>query len=173
MSNEINTSESNYQRGIKLIYGIGDSEINKREAYVYLSKSVEEGNVEACIELGLLYLFGEPEVNRNYGKAFDLFKKAADEGFAKAQFLLGECYSYGYGVPKNIQEAIKYYKKSSSQNYLIADDRLAYIYLTMKELADDSYLDKAYKHNERTRGHGFLYSEERYLYILKERSKKI
>lgn len=173
MSNEINTSESNYQKGIKLIYGTGGSEINKRQAYVHLSKSVEEGHEEACIELGLLYLFGEPEVNRNYEKAFELFNKASDKGFAKAQFYLGECYEFGYGITKDIEEAIKYYKKSSNQNYLMADDRLAYIYLTKKEVVDDSYLDKAYEHNERTRGHGFQYSEERYVYIFKERSKKI
>ena len=38
-----------------------------------------------------------------------MFRKAADQGNADAQSNLGVMYKYGWGVPKNLKEALKWY----------------------------------------------------------------
>lgn len=45
----------------------------------------------------------------NYKKAFEWYAKAAEQEHPGAQNNIGTMYEYGYGVEKNIQEAIKWY----------------------------------------------------------------
>ena len=43
------------------------------------------------------------------------YREAAEKGDAKAQFNLGNCYFNGWGVSKNMAEAVKWYKKAARQ----------------------------------------------------------
>ena len=58
------------------------------------------------------------------------FKKAAEQGAPIAQIKLGECYLYGYGVPKNFEEAVKWFRKSADAGEAYAAYRLGYCYET-------------------------------------------
>ena len=51
-----------------------------------------------------------------FSKAFDLFKQLAEQGNAKAQVAMGNMYRLGQSVNKDVNEAIKWYKKASLQN---------------------------------------------------------
>ena len=55
--------------------------------------------------------------NNNFVEAAKWFRKAADQGIALAQANLGLCYEKGEGVPRDIAEAMKWYRLASeSQN---------------------------------------------------------
>ena len=49
------------------------------------------------------------------GNSFDAAKNMTLRGFADGQFNLGWCYENGYGVEKNPDEAVRYYKLSLDQ----------------------------------------------------------
>src|SRR5215472_18681799 len=45
----------------------------------------------------------------DYATALQLFRPLADQGMARAQTILGVMYATGQGVPKNDNEAMKWY----------------------------------------------------------------
>ena len=51
----------------------------------------------------------------SFAKDISELKRAAEQGDASAQFNLGCCYDFGEGVEKNLQEAVKWYRKSAEQ----------------------------------------------------------
>ncbi len=51
-----------------------------------------------------------------FSKAFDLYKQLAEQGNAKAQVAMGNMYRLGQSVNKDVDEAIKWYKKATLQN---------------------------------------------------------
>jgi TPR repeat protein len=73
------------------------------------SPSNDEANKE--YELGHQYYWGIGK-KIDYDEAVKHLRIAAEKGNAKAQNLLGQCYSEGYGVSKNEDEAAKWINKS-------------------------------------------------------------
>lgn len=61
----------------------------------------------------------------------------------EAQCRLADCYAKGDGVEKNLQESIKWYKKSAAKGYVAAQINLAYAY--QKGLGVKSNLKTAYQ----------------------------
>lgn len=55
-------------------------------------------------------------------------KKSAEQGDAKAQNALGACYYNGYGVEKDYQEAVKWYRKAAEQGDASAQCNLGFCY---------------------------------------------
>ena len=55
-------------------------------------------------------------------------KKAAEQGDAKAQFDMGLMYEAGYDVPKDLAEAVKWFRKAAEQGYLGAQLFLGWMY---------------------------------------------
>ena len=47
-------------------------------------------------------------------------RQEAEKGNAKAQLGLGACYARGNGVPKNLAEAVKWYRKAAEQGEVAA-----------------------------------------------------
>ncbi len=70
---------------------------------------------------------------QEYNNTLILLKPLAEKGHAEAQCILGNLYHLGLGVETNIQEAIKWYKKSAQQGYCIAENNLNTIYLMEEE----------------------------------------
>lgn len=74
---------------------------------------------------GLLYQFGSDNLGANLmggvkvepdiEKALRLYQRAADAGEANAQIMLGFAYKTGSGVPKNNEEAIRFFRKAEAQ----------------------------------------------------------
>ena len=62
---------------------------------------------------------------RTMPRGFSLIRKAADRKDSYAQYNLGWAYESGTGVPKDTQEAIKWYAKASDQGNDQANARLA------------------------------------------------
>ena len=54
--------------------------MNENEKVDELSKKAEQGDVEAQVELGDMYYFGE-YAEQDYKKAFEWYTKAAEQGY--------------------------------------------------------------------------------------------
>ncbi|PQJ81863.1 serine/threonine-protein kinase [Polaribacter glomeratus] len=82
--------------------------------------------------LGLLFYYGYGSFKQDYSKAYKYFKIAACEGCPRptyirddvsvgdkeSLFILGQMFEKGYGVSKNMDEAIRYYKLSAMDNMI-------------------------------------------------------
>ncbi|MEH6552394.1 MAG: tetratricopeptide repeat protein [Pseudomonadales bacterium] len=64
----------------------------------------------------------------DYAKAFPIYEKLALAGDVDAQSDLGIMYAQGYGVPKNINEAVKWWTKAADMGQNKAQGYLGGIY---------------------------------------------
>lgn len=82
---------------------------NFQKAALIYQKYADLGDVDCMMDLGFLYQFGDNTLSQDYTKALDLFKKAAEQNNNKAQAQIGFFNEYGYGIPVNNEEAIKWF----------------------------------------------------------------
>ena len=85
-------------------------EQNYGKAFEWYKKAAEQGNVDACREIGHLYMISGRF--KNYKLAFKCYNYAAAQGDVKAQFFLGEMYFNGDGVKKDEAKASYWHKKA-------------------------------------------------------------
>lgn len=156
--------EEDYQNGLLYLRGNAQTPVDIRKAFEYFNKAAEAGHSEAKFQVGYLYLYGEPDILKNETKAMKSLKQAADDGISIAQFYCGMGYFYGKGVEKNTETGIEYFKKSAQQEYYLAADFLAEIYLTGTEVEKD--MDKAKMYNDQARVQGNQNAELRSIRIM-------
>ena len=120
-----------------------------------LKAAAEQGDVEAQLNLGYMYGFGEG-VPQNDTEAVRWFRMAAEQGLATAQFNLGIGYQYGRGVPKNDAEAVRWYRLAAEQGDTTAQYKLGYMYGSGEGVPTKPYRGIAMvSHGRRTGiGHG-------------------
>ena len=80
-------------------------------------------------------------------KTFENRKAKAEQGDARFQCALGEIYDFGlYGVTKNSEEAVKWYRMAAEQNFAQAQYDLGSCYSTGQGIAkDDTEAVKCYR----------------------------
>ena len=113
-----------------------------------LIKLADEGDVDAQVQLALMYKAGftevlcaaipfnaKKEIQRcrkdypsNYKEALKYFKMAAEAGDAVAQTHMGWFYDKGEGVKQDYNAALKWYRMAAAQDYPAAEDLLARMY---------------------------------------------
>lgn len=82
----------------------------------------------------------EQYVNDDFKEFYKFFDKnpklgvkillaVAEKGSSSVQFVLGRCYSYGFGIEQNYEEAVKWYRKAAEQGHAIAQNNLGGCYL--------------------------------------------
>ena len=64
----------------------------------------------------------------DYATALRELRPLAEQGDHSAQFFLGVCYANGYGVPKNLELALQWYRLSSDQGNWLAQNDLGVMY---------------------------------------------
>lgn len=64
---------------------------------------------------------------RDYQKAYRLLISFAEQGHAEAQCIIGNLHDMGLDRPRNEEEAVKWYTKSSEQGYGVASNNLGTI----------------------------------------------
>ena len=69
--------------------------------------------------------------------AYKLFLGLAEAGNARAQYWLADMYEYGYGVKKDVPEAMKWMEKAAKQGLSTAQGRLGEIYFAGQETVQD------------------------------------
>lgn len=105
--------DANYLLGRFLFDGIGITK-DVDEAVYRLSLSAEADHVNAITTLGL----GIP---LSSAKRLEFLNAAVERGCPVAQYLLGCCNEVGGIVALNLKEAVRFYKLSAEQGYLMAE----------------------------------------------------
>ncbi len=86
------------------------------KAVIWFQKAADLNYMPAITQLGIMYgadgSFGVPE---DQVKASQLFLKAAQAGDAQAMNQLGVRYMRGKGVPRDINQAIQWWKKAAAE----------------------------------------------------------
>jgi len=81
-------------------------------ALKFFRQAAGQGDVEAIVQMGLMYDFGRG-VCQNYNEAMRWYLKAAEKGEPRAMYLVGHMYEFGEGVSVNTDEAFSWYLKSA------------------------------------------------------------
>ena len=90
----------------------------------------EEGDVDACLTLGFMYLYGENGVEQDEEKAFKYYSIAAEKEDKIALNNLGSLYFSGIGVKKDVAKAAELFEKAAKLGNNEAAVNLAFVYLT-------------------------------------------
>ena len=97
-------------------------EKNEHQAFVWFLRAATQGHPKAYFRLGKLHSAAHPEA------AFSCFLKAAELGTPEAQFAVGQAFAKGLGVPKDLTQALHWYKESASQGVSAAQYALGDMY---------------------------------------------
>ena len=98
------------------------------EAVKWYKLSASQGNNKAQFELGMLYDKGRIKCDDYKEKAMECYMALAKAGFPSAQCTVGLKYRFGDGVEENLNEAIKWFKRSANQGHVDAQRNLGDIY---------------------------------------------
>ena len=85
--------------------------------------AAEQGDVVSQVELGKIYKLDR----ENYKEAAKWFRMAVEQNDPEAQYYLGTLYNFGDGVEEDIDEALKWYRKSADQGYEKALEKLEWL----------------------------------------------
>lgn len=66
---------------------------NLHKAYVWITKAITNGNIEALCSLGNMYAVGD-FVDQNYEYAIELYQKSFNQGYAPAASLIANLYMH-------------------------------------------------------------------------------
>ncbi len=86
----------------------------------YAAPSIEEGGIEKCMSA---YNKG---VDRR--EALVVCRPLAEQGVSHAQNVLGEIYMYGEGIPRDFDEAAKWFRRAAEQHHRRAQFMLGVLY---------------------------------------------
>lgn len=95
-----------------------------RKGYKSFKALAESGSSDAQYMLGNIYFYGIDDfmVNFDRKKSFKWFMEAAEQGHGYAQYAVATAYDNGrvdeergYGVKKDVEKAVEWYKKSAKQ----------------------------------------------------------
>jgi TPR repeat protein len=94
-----------------------------------LKQQVLNGNIEAAVKVGLIYLKGTDAVPRDYDSAFKWFSWATLHGSTAGEDYLSFMYEYGHGVGQDSNVAAKLREDAALKGDWSAKFRLANRYL--------------------------------------------
>ncbi len=100
---------------------------NSEEAIRLLTPAAEQGDGEASLFLGNMYLYGAG-VEEDLQAARKWLEVAAREGRIDALYNLGAIYDKGLGVPRDVKQAIKWFILAADQRDPQAQVNLAILY---------------------------------------------
>ena len=103
------------------------AKVSPKEQIEIYEDDAKQGDVDAQLALGLLYLHGEGET-RDTGKGIDYLEEAAEQGNAEAQATLGMVYDQGIGVRPDAKRAVEWYERAAAGGHAKARFNLAVIY---------------------------------------------
>lgn len=118
--------EAFYQLGLAFYEGKVVKKDYKK-SYTNLLQASNLGHYQAKYNLAIIYS-NKRTPYYNLKKSFESFLFLAKEGHAGAQNRVGMFLTLGLKVEKDYKEAVKWFEKSSKQNYLSAHCNLAYMY---------------------------------------------
>lgn len=111
----------------------------KKESFVQrITRQAEEGDVNAQLTLGYMYLYGEEGVEIDYNKAFRYYSMAAAQNDSVAVNNLGSLYYSGIGTEKDYLKAATLFDRAAKLGNVEASVNLAFIYLSGSSIGKNS-----------------------------------
>ncbi len=95
---------------------------------IKFSIKIQEQKIENLRKECLEYIERHKRKNEKDKKIYKENIKKANNGNKESEFIIGYLYENGRGVPQNINEAVKWYRKSAKKKYTKALNNLAYLY---------------------------------------------
>jgi hypothetical protein len=90
----------------------------------WLCKAAESGHAEAQYYLGSLYDRGLGGLPKDGSKALALYRQSAAQEHPYGEFTLGLLYEHGRGVSKDVEEAIRWYRRAAEHGEEAAHEKL-------------------------------------------------
>ncbi len=109
------------------------------KARFWYEKAAEQGSKSADYALALSYLEESDLTEERKHQVVELLLKAADPGKAEAQYQLGIMYLTGWGVQKDEQTGIFWYRLAAEQGNATAQYALGVHYVLGKSVKQDKY----------------------------------
>src|SRR6202050_2670899 len=103
-------------------------QVAKKKAIADLKEIAYAGDVNAQVQLGVIYLTGDG-VPRDDAEAVKWLRKASDQDSALAERYLAEMYFKGRGVPADNAEAAKWLRQAAEQGDAQSEHNLAVLYI--------------------------------------------
>ena len=105
-----------------------------------VTRKANEGNVDAQLSLGYMYLYGDKDagVEVDYQKSFEYYQLAANQGDNVAINNLGSLYYSGIGTKRNPAKAAELFTQASEQGNVEAAVNLAFLYISGSGVEKDS-----------------------------------
>jgi len=104
-----------YGLGLIAERGYPSSPRDVQQAFLWMKEAAGEGLGVAYTALGRMYEIGNGPVPQDPAEAARYYRYAALAGEPYAQVYLGRLYEHGDGVPKDIEEAFRWYRKAADQ----------------------------------------------------------
>ena len=112
----------------------------RKESFIErITRQAEEGDVDAQISLGYMYLYGKGGVDIDYNKAFSYYNMASKQGDPVAINNLGSLYFSGIGTEKNLVKSSELFEQAANLGNTEAAVNLAFIYLTKDSSLNNPY----------------------------------
>ncbi|MGI9548399.1 MAG: bifunctional trypsin-like peptidase domain-containing/SEL1-like repeat protein [Bdellovibrionales bacterium] len=108
-----------------------------KKAIKYLEMAAQQGNINAYLVLGNMYLIGEG-VSQDSKKAFEYFELAAQAENQYAYYALGNMYLHGEGVSQDDKKALEYLEIAAQAENQYAYYVLGNAYLYGEAVLQDS-----------------------------------
>ncbi len=112
---DMGNSEAMYEFGKKYEEGKGVKKDIYKAVELY-RKAADLGNTDAMVEIADVYYDNDNNYENSEKKAFEWYMKAAKQGSTKGMANVGVAYYKGMGVNKDIEESIKWLKKSLTED---------------------------------------------------------
>lgn len=106
-----NDPESSASLGAIYVFGEYGIEKDEKKAFYWYDKAMQSNNLTGTVNVGSAYLYGRG-VNQDCQKAQSIFENLARKNFWPAQDFLGHMYFEGRRVPKDIDRAKFWIRKS-------------------------------------------------------------
>ncbi len=115
---DLQNRAKNGDRDAQLEFGLifYSEKINNEKALYWISKSAEQGNTDAIVELGLFYEEGQCGVKQDYFKASQYYIEAAKKGRKDAKTLLGDLVILEKVKGPEFNNIFSYYETIGNEN---------------------------------------------------------
>lgn len=135
---ELGCDQAQYTLGLWYLHYVDTDYVPKdyAQAAFWLAKAAEQGNMDAQLKLGLMYLEGQG-VPQDDGVAVAWIRKSADQGHEWAYSQLGMMYLEGRGVAQSDQEAAACFLKAAKLGDFDAPFQLGMMYLEGRGVPQD------------------------------------
>lgn len=121
--------------------GLKQEAAKNQETFVeMLTRQANEGNVDAQLSLGYMYLYGDGDNNvaQDYKKSFEYYEMAAKQGDIVAINNLGSLYYSGIGTPKDMNKAATLFAQAADKGNEESALNLAFLYLSGNGVVQDN-----------------------------------